>query len=171
MIGDINLFLEPDLTERMEPDLPSAPYPPHYVTGEVAIMIASPSHRGRGYGRAALELFMAYIKTNIDDIFEEYAKDLTDPPTQGNPANPPSQSNTQGSVHQPGEPNGVAPSPVELSYFRARIKHDNIASIRLFESFGFRRVGEVNYFREVELRRNLEWMGDREMDGFETAYV
>lgn len=52
-----------------------------------------------------------------------------------------------------------------LSYLRVKIDGENRGSIALFEGLGFRRLGGVNYFGEVELRRNVEWVGDEGTEG------
>ncbi|TKX26206.1 N-acetyltransferase-like protein 2 [Elsinoe australis] len=52
-----------------------------------------------------------------------------------------------------------------LSYLRVKIDGENRGSIALFEGLGFRRLGGVNYFGEVELRRNVEWVGDEGVEG------
>ncbi|KAF2221498.1 GNAT domain-containing protein [Elsinoe ampelina] len=151
MLGDINLFLTPDDSESAEPSLPSASNPPQYLVGEIEIMIAVPSARRSGYGRAALQAFIAYIKGHLDEILAEYAAGLSRAEGQG-------QGQDQGQRE------------VELAYLRVKIGRENTGSIALFEGVGFRKVGEVNFFGEVEMRRNVEWMGDGE-GGREVEYV
>ncbi|KAF4553947.1 Acetyltransferase (GNAT) domain-containing protein 2 [Elsinoe fawcettii] len=152
MIGDINLFLTPDSSEPLHPSLPSDPAAPAYVVGEVEIMIASLSARRQGRGLAALRCFIAYIKAHLEEILTEYAAGL-EPETNG-------ASETGGGQHR----------EVELSYLRVKIGQENQGSIALFEGVGFRRVGGVNYFGEVEMRRNVEWMSDEE-GGREVGYT
>ncbi|KAG8623533.1 hypothetical protein KVT40_008509 [Elsinoe batatas] len=160
MIGDINLFLTPDDSESAEPSLPSAPDPPQYLVGEIEIMVAVPSARRSGYGRAALQAFIAYIKVHLDEILAEYAAGLSRPEAQG-------QTNGLDGQHARG---GAGQREVELAYLRVKIGRENTGSIALFEGVGFRKVGEVNFFGEVEMRRNVEWMGDGE-GGREVEYV
>jgi RimJ/RimL family protein N-acetyltransferase len=61
MIGDVNLFLSEDDEDDDEK-----------VIGELEIMIASPSARGKGLGKATLLTFLWYITTNIFSILSEY---------------------------------------------------------------------------------------------------
>ncbi|ODQ51750.1 hypothetical protein SAICODRAFT_94852 [Saitoella complicata NRRL Y-17804] len=73
MIGDVNLFLSEsydDGDDDEDDDL--APKPPKegpipYV-GEVELMIAEPSYRGRGFGRSSLLLFLLYVLNRASDI-------------------------------------------------------------------------------------------------------
>ncbi|BFZ62757.1 hypothetical protein YB2330_003867 [Saitoella coloradoensis] len=67
MIGDVNLFLSESYDDDDDDDEDDdfAPKPPKegpipYV-GEVELMIAEPSYRGRGFGRSSLLLFLLYI--------------------------------------------------------------------------------------------------------------
>ena len=71
MRGDINFFLYPFESDEDEPADAG------WVTGEVDVMIASPSHRGQGLGRAAVCALLVYIRKHIDGILAEYgAKEL-----------------------------------------------------------------------------------------------
>ena len=63
MRGDINFFLYP-----FENDDEDEPTDAGWVTGEVDVMIASPSHRGQGLGRAAVCALLVYIRKHIDGI-------------------------------------------------------------------------------------------------------
>lgn len=60
MLGDVNLFLTAHGVD------------PHDCVGELEIMIARPSFRRHGYGRAAIVAFLHYIATNLPGILQEY---------------------------------------------------------------------------------------------------
>lgn len=85
MVGDINLFLAPwENDDEQDDDQPCQPKPSElkYVVGEVDIMIADVSDRGKGIGKAAVSTFLWFIKQNVRGILAEYAqsiegKDLT----------------------------------------------------------------------------------------------
>jgi RimJ/RimL family protein N-acetyltransferase len=62
MLGDVNLFLS------------AAGDDPEDCVGELEIMIARPSLRRRGYGRAAIVAFLHYVAQNIYGILDEYRK-------------------------------------------------------------------------------------------------
>lgn len=70
MIGDINFFLYPWDDEDDTPDTGVAR--PKYCVGEIDIMIASQSDRGRGLGKATVSTFMHYIWSNRASILREY---------------------------------------------------------------------------------------------------
>ncbi|KAM0343049.1 hypothetical protein ACHAPU_008950 [Fusarium lateritium] len=67
MRGDINFFLYP-----FEDDDDETADTQGLVTGEVDVMIASPSHRGQGLGRAAVCALLVYLQKHIDGILAEY---------------------------------------------------------------------------------------------------
>lgn len=69
MRGDINFFLYPYESEDDE-DVPQS-----WLTGEVDVMIADKDHRGKGLGRAAVCMLLAYLKRNIDAILREHAEE------------------------------------------------------------------------------------------------
>ncbi|RBR09032.1 uncharacterized protein FIESC28_10040 [Fusarium coffeatum] len=72
MRGDINFFLYPYESDDEDESADAG-----WVTGEVDVMIASPSHRGQGLGRAAVCALLVYIRKHIDGILAEYgAKEL-----------------------------------------------------------------------------------------------
>lgn len=99
------------------------------VIGEVEIMIAEKGLHGEGYGRAVLVTFLSWVCENIVGILEEYGKSIE----------------ATGRLH--------------MEYLRVKIDQDNMRSIRLFETVGFRKVSDkANYFGELELR--LEAMED-----------
>jgi RimJ/RimL family protein N-acetyltransferase len=64
MVGDVNLFLYPAEQKKK-------------VVGELEIMIASPSARGRGLAKEALRYFLRYISTRLPDILSEYGDRVT----------------------------------------------------------------------------------------------
>ncbi|KAF7552608.1 hypothetical protein G7Z17_g4218 [Cylindrodendrum hubeiense] len=72
MRGDINFFLYPyesdDEAEEATADAQG------WCTGEVDVMIASTSHRGQGFGRAAVCALLVYLRAHIDGILGEYAE-------------------------------------------------------------------------------------------------
>ncbi|CAG1987839.1 unnamed protein product [Fusarium graminearum] len=73
MRGDINFFLYPFESDDEDDTTDTQ----GWVTGEVDVMIASPSHRGQGLGQAAVCALLAYIRKHIDGILAEYgAKEL-----------------------------------------------------------------------------------------------
>ncbi|KAM0204881.1 hypothetical protein ACHAQI_009697 [Fusarium lateritium] len=66
--GDINFFLYPfEADDEEEPAVTQG-----WVTGEVDVMIASPSHRGQGLGRAAVCGLLVYLQKHIEGILAEY---------------------------------------------------------------------------------------------------
>jgi len=136
MLGDVNLFLIPDDDDdEMDKGTKS-------VVGELEIMVAKIEARRRGYGRAALSAFMAYIHRCMDDILAEYASAF---------------HNSNGEIRHGRE------RKVEFSYFRVKIGKENSGSIALFSSLGFKKLtDEANYFGEIEMRRNIDWIGDHE---------
>jgi len=123
MVGDVNLFLYPceegDDVEQQE----GCGTEKVDMVGELEIMIARPSARGKGLAKEALQAFIWYISTSLPAILEEYAKGTND--------------------------TGKLKS---LSYLRVKIDKDNTRSIKLFKSLCFSQVSEPNYFGEVELR-------------------
>lgn len=66
MRGDINFFLYPyDGEDDEETE--------GWYTGEVDVMIASPDHRGKGVGKAAVCALLVYIRQSLEGILEEYS--------------------------------------------------------------------------------------------------
>ncbi|KAK4192995.1 GNAT domain-containing protein [Podospora australis] len=123
---------EADTPERMIGDVNLFLYPheeedeeptaqPKFCVGEVDIMIADPAQRGKGLGRAVVGAFLAYIEKHEQEIMEEYASDKD-----------------------------ISPAP-GLKMLMAKISEGNTKSIALFESLGFEKEGEVNYFGELKL--------------------
>ena len=156
MVGDVNLFLSPLEPEDDDTDDTDATRPPatnddgsraRSIIGEIELMIAPPSLRHQGYGRAALLTFMTYILTHWTEIAREYTH------SQSSTSTSTSQSTSISST------TSITPETTDgsLAYLRARIHETNERSIRLFESVGFQRTAEgANYFGEVELR----WQGE-----------
>ncbi|KAK5173689.1 uncharacterized protein LTR77_002370 [Saxophila tyrrhenica] len=135
MVGDVNLFIYPlDLDE----DESAAP-PTSSVVGEIELMIASPLHRRKGYGRGALLAFISYVLAHWAEIAREYA---------GGTSTATATSSSDDA------------EPLRLDHLRVRINETNVGSIKLFEELGFTAVneGKANYFGEVELR----WYGGME---------
>lgn len=97
------------------------------VVGELEIMIARAEARGNGLAREALQAFMWYVMDSLPAVLEEY---------------------TRGCGSSKKRPN-------RLSYLRVKIDKDNTRSLGLFETLGFCRVSEPNYFGEVELRLEI----------------
>lgn len=68
MVGDVNIFLskvyDSDSDSDADPDAP--PTTPPRTRCEVELMIAVPSTRRRGFGRAALEVFLPYAAAALD---------------------------------------------------------------------------------------------------------
>lgn len=126
MIGDINLFLFADEEE----DNSGGDLSTTGVIGEIELMIPDPATQRQGYGRRSLITFMHYILIEWSSIAQEYSSGQDCKPKH---------------THPP-----------KLEYLRAKINDSNVRSIRLFESVGFKKIGETaNYFGEVELR----WKG------------
>jgi GNAT superfamily N-acetyltransferase len=138
MIGDVNLFLTPDdedednntdsdntNTNRNKKDSTVFGEEVRPIVGEIEIMIASPAHQGRGLGRSILLAFLWYILSSLNTITTEYGHTLA---SKRKPA-------------------------YYVKYLRVKIEKDNVRSVKLFESVGFKKVTETpNYFGELELR-------------------
>jgi len=144
MIGDVNLFLYPydDDDEKT---------PTEYCVAEVDIMIASPSHRGKGLGRAVVSTLLRYVSINLDGILEEYYA---------------------GEKEAQGQSCEYKTVP-KLKMLMAKINEGNANSIALFKSLGFEQEGEVNYFGEVKLvLKDLERaVKDGQTKGWTEGYV
>ena len=97
------------------------------VLGEIELMIAVKTSQGQGYGRASLLAFLRYIVEHEAVILAEY-KDVD-----------------------------MEADPLPVEYLRVKVGENNLRSIALFESVGFRKVGEVNIFSEIELRMDGDW--------------
>ncbi|KAF2134121.1 acyl-CoA N-acyltransferase [Dothidotthia symphoricarpi CBS 119687] len=69
MIGDVNLFLSP--ADSSDDDEGGDGNGGEEVVAELEIMIASPSHRGRGLALECLLAFIAYLRRNLSSILAE----------------------------------------------------------------------------------------------------
>jgi RimJ/RimL family protein N-acetyltransferase len=129
MVGDVNLFLfDDDAAGEAETTSGSGM---RDVVGEVEIMIAQSSARGRGVGRRALSMFLRYVWGNRQSIVGEF-----------------------GTSQRGADGDGLR---MQLSYLRAKIDAGNDRSIALFRKVGFEMVSEEpNYFGEVEMRWNMD---------------
>jgi RimJ/RimL family protein N-acetyltransferase len=110
------------------------------IIGEIEIMIATPSARRKGLALSSLQAFMSYITSHLDQILEEYRV---------------------GSDER---------SERYLKYVRVKIDKDNEGSVGLFSKMGFEKVGEVNYFGEVEMRMDAEELEKLEGKGEVVKY-
>ena len=117
MVGDVNLFLY-----ISEAD------PKTGLVGEIELMIAKKVDQRKGWGKATLLAFLAFVTKHEREILAEFVDR--------------SANVLQERIQAP-----------HLEYLRAKIKQGNVRSIRLFEKLGFRKVeDEPNYFNEFELR-------------------
>ncbi|EFQ96550.1 hypothetical protein PTT_00525 [Pyrenophora teres f. teres 0-1] len=154
MIGDVNLFLYPYEDESEDEEQEGNK---EDVIGELEIMIAPPSARGKGYAKEALEAFLWYIKRSVTALLDEYGSADSKPESE--------EKTKQKEKMGMGE-------KIRLRYLRVKINKDNVKSLGLFEKMGFKRVGGgPNYFGEVEMRVGMdghgeEKMGEKEGNGF-----
>ena len=102
------------------------------VIGEIELMIALREARGKGFGKAILDAFLCYVLLNEEKIVMAFLGGRAD-----------------------GGDLGVRK---KMGYLRVKIGERNERSERLFKGLGFERVGERNYFGEVELRLGRERM-------------
>ncbi|KAK1811442.1 hypothetical protein LTR12_014194 [Friedmanniomyces endolithicus] len=190
MVGDINLFLFQPADDNDEDDDEGADedYESESVIGEIELMIARKDLHRQGYGRAALLTFMGYIIFHWPTICLEY-ENFSQQAVGPRPTNLRNQAKMNVSGERalasadtpcalPGPPTKSRP---RLRYLRVKIHQSNKASIKLFESVGYKctRHGEANYFGEVELRwrhdgnflqrlEDLPWM---EENGWEAGIM
>jgi len=122
MIGDINFFLYP-WDDDDEPGAEDSSEGQRYCVGEVDIMVAEHSARGRGYGRASLSAFLHFIYRNLAQILREY------------------DSSNKEKIKR----------DIHLKFLMVKIKESNTASLGLFRSLGFQQQGSVDYFGEIKL--------------------
>ena len=190
MAGDVNLFLHHTVACSSGADdnagaPTSVPIPPpatapdsslarqrrqrrkimHKVTGEVDIMIASPQHRCRGLGKAAVCAFLNYVSRSRRGILAEYFRYRSrceDPYHAGDKKREivgggregRSGKNTDLTNHADDDENNDEEAEAELTELVAKIHATNTASQALFKSLGFEKRGDVNYFGELEMVRN-----------------
>ncbi|EUC40515.1 hypothetical protein COCMIDRAFT_41173 [Bipolaris oryzae ATCC 44560] len=76
MIGDVNLFLYPYDNDDDEDNVQDEEKQNNedLVVGELEIMIAEPSARGKGLAHEALQAFMWYISSSLPALLAEYAQ-------------------------------------------------------------------------------------------------
>lgn len=126
MVGDINLFLRVD-------DGDEGDSPPQIV-GEIELMIAEKTNQRRGFGKAALLVFMRYIIEHQTEILEEFVSRGVD------------DAESVRKLRDAG--------PLAFECFSVKISQNNSRSLALFEGLGFVRLSpEPNFFGEFELRR------------------
>lgn len=121
MLGDVNLFIYPDHDDSDSDPDSALERETARVFGEIDVMIASPPHRNKGYGKAAVQSLLSFLQRNLAGILAEYA----------------SFTGHKG--------------PVQMGRLVAKIKERNEASKVLFGRLGFVAKGGVNYFGEVEM--------------------
>jgi len=132
MVGDINLFLRID-------DGDDGDSPPQIV-GEIELMIAEKVNQRRGFGRAALLMFMRYIVQYQGAILDEFVG--------GGDVDVETVRKLRNGVEAAGSSEGLS-----LECFSVKIGQANSRSLALFESTGFERCSdEPNFFGEFELR-------------------
>jgi hypothetical protein len=139
MIGDINLFLNVDDEDENQAEGNNAVIQQDMqgLVGEVEIMIAQKTFQGKGLGKTTLLIFLWYIISSLDDIMKEYHVS-----------------------HSGGRARSY------LKYLRVKIDHENIRSLRLFESAGFKKTSSTpNYFGELELRRPISTESRKAVEG------
>lgn len=126
MVGDVNLFISTIEDEQSQRDI---------IVGELELMIASPEHRRKGYGRAALMLFLNYIMRHEDLILDEYMH---------------SRAGIQDREIRSG-------TSCRIDQFSVKIGATNKKSLALFEGLGFTKTSDsANYFGEFELSLDRE---------------
>ncbi|EUC31599.1 hypothetical protein COCCADRAFT_100868 [Bipolaris zeicola 26-R-13] len=75
MIGDVNLFLYPyDDDDEDNVQNEEKKNSEDFVVGELEIMIAQPSARGKGLAHEALQAFMWYISSSLPSLLAEYTQ-------------------------------------------------------------------------------------------------
>jgi hypothetical protein len=132
MVGDINLFLRID-------DGDDGDSPPQIV-GEIELMIAEKVNQRRGFGRAALLMFMRYIVQCQGAILDEFVG--------GGDVDVETVRKLRTRVEAAGSSEGLS-----FECFSVKIGQENSRSLALFESTGFERCSdEPNFFGELELR-------------------
>jgi hypothetical protein len=138
MVGDINLFLRIDDGEHGNS--------PPKLLGEIELMIAEKNNQRRGFGRAALLMFMRYIVQYQGAILEEFvAGGGVDVETV--------RKLRTGVEVEANETETATASTLEFDYLSVKIGKDNVRSLKLFEGLAFEKASESNFFGEVELRR------------------
>lgn len=152
MVGDVNLFVskvqqddDDDDSEANSNNVPSA----DAVVGELELMIAVPSERGNGYGKAALLAFLRYILHHEAEILHEFFDSLD----RGDSTASVQRTIPGAGVAAASGSVSVSASPAKFDYLAVKIGEANAHSIGLFEGLGFRKVKETpSFFGEFELR-------------------
>ncbi|KAJ5964432.1 uncharacterized protein N7479_004308 [Penicillium vulpinum] len=149
MVGDINLFLRIDDGEEGDS--------PPQIVGEVELMIAEKVNQRRGFGRAALLMFMRYIVQNQGPILDEFVS--------GGDVDVETVQKLRTGVETTGSLAGFM-----FEYLSVKIGQSNLRSLALFEGLGFEKVSaEPNFFGEFELRKTDLSLGgvDAALEGAE----
>ena len=140
MVGDVNLFIS---TRELDEKTPHT-----VVIGELELMIASPTHRRKGFGKAALLLFLKYIIHHEREILEELHGGAC-------PYTLPLPIDRLSTDLDP------ACAGWQFDHFAVKIGRTNHKSIALFEGLGFSKTSVVpSYFGEFELRLRREEVSD-----------
>jgi hypothetical protein len=110
-------------------------------------MIAEKNNQRRGFGRAALLMFMRYIVQYQGAILEEFIS--------GGGVDVDTVRKLRTGVEAEASENEMATtSTLEFECLSVKIGKDNVRSLALFEGLEFEKVdSEPNYFGEFELRR------------------
>ncbi|OAT05474.1 hypothetical protein BDBG_01864 [Blastomyces gilchristii SLH14081] len=156
MLGDVNLFLRLDEEGEEEGGndhgiVSAANRGGARVVGEIELMIAEKAKQGKGFGKAGLVCFLKYIADHERDILRGFVSSLpsSSAPVSGGVSCGHTADDARRDEAQVGKVVGE-----KLAYLSAKIGADNVRSLALFESLGFRKVSDKpNVFGEVELRR------------------
>ncbi|KAJ5309007.1 hypothetical protein N7508_004386 [Penicillium antarcticum] len=139
MVGDINLFLRVDNGEEGDS--------PPIIVGEIELMIAEKNSQRRGFGRAALLMFMRYIVQYQGAILEEFV-------SGGGVDVETVRTLRTGVEVEANETETATTSTLEFKCLSVKIGKENLRSLALFEGLEFEKVdSEPNFFGEFELRR------------------
>ncbi|KAH9904723.1 acetyltransferase domain-containing protein [Xylariomycetidae sp. FL2044] len=194
MIGDVNMFLTPyhgdddneeeeiegkgDGKTAVKGDDDDDAKKITYLTAELDIMIASPAHRGRGLGRAAVRALLRFLllplssssssfsssssSNNNQHHLEGILKEYGDYITSSSSSSSSTDNNNNQAEERRRRRTRTRTRRYRLKEVVAKIDQGNRGSIKLFEGLGFERKGEVNYFGEVRMVLGL---GDGDGDG------
>ena len=172
LIGDVNVFLslsDPECAEEgcdaaagsESRSLITKSTEAEVVVGEVEIMIAEETRRGKGNGKVVLAGLLRYLVGCEKQLLSEFGEWTFGGQNGGTSSG--KEQEIVGKMER-AEWEGdqaCAVSRLRLGYLRARIRYENLASRGLFEGMGFLQVGETNYFGEVELRLGAERLRER----------
>lgn len=153
MIGDVNLFLSTIDNPDVEVDDHTGRSSLSNLTlnGELELMIPSPEHQRKGYGRAALLTFMRFVLTHQENIVSEY---LSSHPFHGS-ANHVSTHSTTTPTRSSSSSSNMTVAETKITtidlILTAKISSTNHASLALFQSLGFEKTSPPNYFGEYDL--------------------